>query len=138
MGRTGHQAHAARTPRVWTKPARCLALVADSECLAEPTDGVLHSGGYMTPDSFRFLAPVPRAPFLFFGALPTMLEVSSGQDGYTVYDEADGEAVMRFSTRRDADSFVAELAIADMHAQLQSWSLDKARACSEHGARNLS
>ncbi|HET6432925.1 hypothetical protein [Dyella sp.] len=53
-----------------------------------------------------------------------MLEVRNEQDDFTVYDAADGEPVMRFPTRRAADCFIAELAIADMHAQLQRWSAD--------------
>lgn len=51
-----------------------------------------------------------------------MLEIRDDRNGFTVYDEADGEPVMRFPTRRDAESFVAELAIADAHAKLQRWS----------------
>lgn len=53
-----------------------------------------------------------------------MLDVRNHHDGFVVYDLASDEPVMRFGTLRDADAFVAEVVIADLHAQLQRWSLD--------------
>ncbi|MGA0586739.1 hypothetical protein ACO2Q2_06365 [Dyella sp. KRB-257] len=53
-----------------------------------------------------------------------MLDVRNHRDGFVVYDLVSDEPVMRFDTLRDADAFVAEAVIADLHAQLQRWSLD--------------
>ncbi|MBU6248461.1 MAG: hypothetical protein KGN77_11940 [Xanthomonadaceae bacterium] len=57
-----------------------------------------------------------------------MLEVRDGKNGYIVYDGDADEEVMVFASRRDADAFVAELAIAEEHAKLQRWSLDRVPA----------
>ncbi|MGN6226942.1 hypothetical protein ACQVBX_17430 [Dyella sp. KULCS107] len=53
-----------------------------------------------------------------------MLDVRTNRDGFVVYDTDSEEPVMRFGTLRDADAFVAEALIADLHAKLQRWSLD--------------
>jgi hypothetical protein len=53
-----------------------------------------------------------------------MLEIQAGQDGFTVYDTAAGEPVMRFATRREADELVAALQIREVHAELRRWSTD--------------
>ena len=57
-----------------------------------------------------------------------MLEVRDGKNGYIVYDGDADEEVMVFARRRDADAFVAELVIAEEHAKLQRWSLDRVPA----------
>ena len=54
-----------------------------------------------------------------------MLEVRHDQNGFLVYDSDADEPIMRFATRRDADTFVAELVIADEHAKLLRWSLER-------------
>lgn len=54
-----------------------------------------------------------------------MLEVRHDQNGFLVYDSEFDEPIMRFATRRDADRFVAELVIADEHAKLMRWSLER-------------
>jgi hypothetical protein len=53
-----------------------------------------------------------------------MLDVRTNRDGFVVYDTDSEEPVMRFGTLRDADAFVVEALIADLHAKLQRWSLD--------------
>lgn len=53
-----------------------------------------------------------------------MLEVRHSRDSFVVYDLDSEEPVMRFGNRREADTFVAESVIADLHAKLQRWSLD--------------
>ena len=57
-----------------------------------------------------------------------MLEVRHDQNGFVVYDSEADEAVMRFATCRDADAFIAELVIADEHAKLLRWSLERPAA----------
>ncbi|MGN6739201.1 hypothetical protein [Dyella sp.] len=57
-----------------------------------------------------------------------MLDVRTNRDGFVVYDTDSEEPVMRFGTLRDADAFVAEALIADLHAKLQRWSLDHVSA----------
>jgi len=57
-----------------------------------------------------------------------MLEVRDGKNGFIVYDGDADEEVMVFASRRDADAFVAELVIAEEHAKLQRWSLDRVPA----------
>ncbi|AND70951.1 MULTISPECIES: hypothetical protein [Dyella] len=57
-----------------------------------------------------------------------MLEVRDSKNGFIVYDSDADEEVMVFTTQRDADSFVAELVIAEEHAKLQRWSLDRVPA----------
>jgi hypothetical protein len=54
-----------------------------------------------------------------------MLEVRHDQNEFVVYDSEAEEAVMRFATRRAADTFIAELVIADEHAKLLRWSLER-------------
>ncbi|TAL85453.1 MAG: hypothetical protein EPN74_08195 [Rhodanobacter sp.] len=53
-----------------------------------------------------------------------MLEIHSKNDGFTVYDTEADEAVMRFSSRAEADELVASLQIRELHAKLQHWSMD--------------
>jgi hypothetical protein len=57
-----------------------------------------------------------------------MLEVHSKDDGFTVFDTEADEAVMRFSSRAEADELVASLQIQELHAKLQRWSVDAAPA----------
>lgn len=87
------------------------------------TDGRGASWPGSRPRLPGFLAPAPRAPFLLPGAA-FMLDVRTNRDGFVVYDTDSDEPVMRFGTLRDADAFVAEALIADLHAKLQRWSLD--------------
>jgi len=53
-----------------------------------------------------------------------MLEVQSAPDGFTVFDTDAGEAVIKFSSRAEADEMIAALQIADVHAKLQRWAPD--------------
>jgi hypothetical protein len=53
-----------------------------------------------------------------------MLEVHPAPDGFTVYDTDAGEAVIKFSSRAEADEMIAALQIADVHAKLQRWAPD--------------
>jgi hypothetical protein len=53
-----------------------------------------------------------------------MLEVHPASDGFTVYDTDAGEAVIKFSSRAEADEMIAALQIADVHAKLQRWAPD--------------
>jgi len=58
-----------------------------------------------------------RRSFLLGAA--AMLEVHPAPDGFTVYDTDDGEAVIKFASRAEADEMIAALQIADVHAKLQ-------------------
>lgn len=53
-----------------------------------------------------------------------MLEVHPAPDGFTVYDTDAGEAVIKFSSRAEADEMIAALQIEDVHANLQRWTPD--------------
>jgi len=53
-----------------------------------------------------------------------MLEVRPTDDGFIVFDTEADEAVMRFDDRREADRFIANMQIQELHAELESWSPD--------------
>lgn len=53
-----------------------------------------------------------------------MLEVHAVPDGFTVYDTDAGEAVIKFTSRAEADELIATLQIEEAHAQLKTWSPD--------------
>jgi hypothetical protein len=50
-----------------------------------------------------------------------MLEVHPATDGFTVYDTDAGEAVIKFTSRAEAEEMIAALQIVDLHAKLQQW-----------------
>ena len=50
-----------------------------------------------------------------------MLEVHPATDGFTVYDTDAGEAVIKFTSRAEAEQMIDALQIADVPAKLQGW-----------------
>lgn len=60
----------------------------------------------------------------FFRGTAVMLEVHPGTDGFTMYDTDAGEAVIKFTSRAEAEEMIAALQIADLHAKLQRWAPD--------------
>jgi hypothetical protein len=53
-----------------------------------------------------------------------MLEVHPAPDGFTVYDTDASEALIKFSSRAEAEEMIAALQIAEAHLELQRWAPD--------------
>lgn len=77
--------------------------------------------GLLFPESLNPSRLISGASF--FGVV-AMLEVHPAPDGFTVYDTDAGEAVIKFSSRAEADEMIAALQIEDVHANLQRWTPD--------------
>jgi len=105
------------------KPDKELGKQSERGKPGESVERDLH-GGAASPAA-PFGARAPGALSLSVRERTAMLEVRDSKNGFIVYDNDADEAVMVFNNQREADAFVAELVIAEEHAKLQHWSLDR-------------